>query len=197
MMVWPTAHDLVDELAVQALAVCGQLALPGRFAPSAGLVAVALLPPGSAFAALLGTALARRSAQDWRHAVAAPSGAVGGGWLVHQGATRRTAARGGPRLPWHDGDAGRSQVQADGVRAYGVLGLVMGQAFEHQLHEVALSLPVGAWARGRRRGAGRRAYLISCARPWATTGSSQLIRAAQLVVVPQQQAVRVSLVLGL
>src|SRR6266481_3243501 len=38
-------HDLVSEPAMQALAVGGQLALSGRFAAPAGLVAAALLPP--------------------------------------------------------------------------------------------------------------------------------------------------------
>jgi hypothetical protein len=49
-------HDLVHKPAMQTPAVGGQPALAGRLAASAGLVAPALLPPGSAFAALLGPA---------------------------------------------------------------------------------------------------------------------------------------------
>src|SRR5260221_2555177 len=50
-------HDLVHESAVQALAVGRQLAFSRGFTPPADLIAPALLPPGSAFAALLWTAL--------------------------------------------------------------------------------------------------------------------------------------------
>src|SRR5260370_7612760 len=49
-------HNLMDHTPMQALAVGSQLALFGRFAASADLVAPALLPAGSAFAALLRTA---------------------------------------------------------------------------------------------------------------------------------------------
>src|SRR5579864_415416 len=49
-------HDLVNHLPMQALAVGRQSALAGRLAASGGLVAPALLPPGSTFGALLRTA---------------------------------------------------------------------------------------------------------------------------------------------
>src|SRR5260370_15720234 len=49
-------YNLVGQLPMQALAVGHKLALPGRLAPPSCLVAVALLPAGSAFLALLRTA---------------------------------------------------------------------------------------------------------------------------------------------
>src|SRR5215470_15543394 len=55
------------------------------------------------------------------------------------------------RLLGHDGEAGGSQVQADGVRACGVLRLAMGDSFQRQLHVVAVSLavcPLGAFTAG-------------------------------------------------
>ena len=47
-------------------------------------------------------------------------------------------------FPRHDGDAGGRQVQADGVRARHVRGLVVGHAGEHQLHGVTIPFSVGA-----------------------------------------------------
>ena len=47
-------------------------------------------------------------------------------------------------FPRHNGDAGRTQVQAHRVRARHVLGLVVGHACEHQLHDVPISLSVSA-----------------------------------------------------
>src|SRR5260221_8577589 len=142
-------HDLVSEPPMQALPVGGQLAFFGRFAAPAGLVAAALLPPGSAFAALLGPAplivvLRIGGAPLPLHlALEAADGAC----IRAKLRTQRHEARLG--LPRHDGDAGRTPVQADGVRACGVLGLVMGQTCEHQLYHIALPLSVGAlgaWA---------------------------------------------------
>ena len=50
-------HDLMDHPPMQALAVRLELAFSGGFAPSRGLVALALLPRGRAFASLLGPSL--------------------------------------------------------------------------------------------------------------------------------------------
>ncbi len=101
-------------------------------------------------------------------------------------------------LPWHDGNAGRSQVQADGVRAYGVLGLVMGQACEHQLYEVALPLAVGAlcaWARGA---ASDQADVLDLVRQaMADHRVVPVDQGRELVVVPQQIPRPSSLVLSL
>src|SRR6266566_5690741 len=52
-------------------------------------------------------------------------------------------------FPWDDGDASRTQVEADGVVAYGMLRLLVGHPFQDQLHAVAISLAVSAvcsWA---------------------------------------------------
>src|SRR5258707_12742365 len=50
-------HDLMDHTPMQALAMGGQLALAGRFAAPGDLVATALLPGGTPFAALFGPPL--------------------------------------------------------------------------------------------------------------------------------------------
>ncbi len=90
---------------MQALAVGCKLALAGRLAASAGLVAAALLPPGSAFLALLrttplvvvlgigGTPLPLHLALQ----------AADGLRIRTQLGTQRLEP--GLGLPWHDGDA--------------------------------------------------------------------------------------------
>ena len=109
---------------MQALAVDRQPALAGCLAASGSLIAPALLPPGSAFGALLRTALfvvvlgIGGTPLPLHLALEAADGPC----IRSQLGTQRHEARLG--LPWHDGDAGRTQVQADGVAAYSVLGLV-------------------------------------------------------------------------
>jgi hypothetical protein len=94
-------HDLVGKSAVQALAVGGQFAFSGGFTSPAGLVAPALLPPGSAFTALLRPAplvvvrhrlAARlcRSILRWRRRMARASGRSS----AHSGSKRASACCG-------------------------------------------------------------------------------------------------------
>ena len=186
-------HDLVSESAMQALPVGGQLALAGRFAESSGLGAPALLPPGSAFAALLGPTplvVVRRiggAPLPLHLALQPPDGSC----IRAQLGTQRHEIRLG--LPWHDGDALRSQVQADGVAACGVLGLVMGQACEHQLHHVALPLPVGRLCAWAGRAAPHQAGVLDLVRE--AMGNHRIIpidARGQPVVVPEQIALRAS-----
>ena len=137
-------HDLMGEPPMQALPVGGQLAFFGRFAAPARLIATALLPSGSAFLALGGPAL-----------FVVVLGIGGAPLPLHLGlqpadgpciGTQLGAQRLEPGLgfPRHNGDAGGSQVQAHRVRARRVLGLVIGCACQHELHDEALPLPVGA-----------------------------------------------------
>ena len=63
---------------------------------------------------------------------------------------RAEGKQAGLSLTRHDGDAGWTQVQADGVGSHPVLGFLIGGATEGELHEVAISLTVGSlclWAR--------------------------------------------------
>ena len=145
-------RDLVSQSAMQALAVGRQPALAGRLAPPADLVATALLPAGSTSAAFPGptplvVVLRIGGAPLPLHAALQVTNSSRIGTKL---STQRLEP--GFRFPRHNGDAGRSQVQADGVRAHHVFGLVVGRAIEHQLHEVTISLSVGAlcaWAAGR------------------------------------------------
>ena len=129
---------------MQTLAVGRQPALAGREASPAHLVAFTLLPPGSTCAAPLratplvvvlgigGTPLPLHL----------PLHAADGPRIGTQFRAQRLEP--GLAFPRHDGDAGRAQVQAHGVAADCVLGLVVGCACEHQLHDVPISLSVGA-----------------------------------------------------
>ena len=191
-------HDLVHESSVQALAVGGQLAFSRGFTPPTDLIAPALLPSGSAFAAFLWTALVIivlgiGGPPLPLHLALQPAD----GFLIGT-QLRAQCLEPGLRLLRHDGEALWSQVQADGVAAYGMLGLVMGHAFEHQLHKVALPLPVGtlsAWAGGL---APHQAGILDLVRQ--AVGDHRVIpidARGNVVVVPQQVALRASLVLGL
>ena len=129
---------------MQALAVGRQPALSSRLALPADLVATALLPPGSAFAAFPGpTPLVvvlriGRSSLPLHAALHPADGSRIGTKL------RTQRLEPGLRFPRHDGNAGRTQVQAHGVRACTVLGLVVGHACQRQLHDVALPISIGA-----------------------------------------------------
>src|SRR5262245_33593623 len=120
------SHKLVCEPAMHALPVGRQLAFSRGFTPSGGLVAAALFPPGSAFLALLRptslvVALGIGGTPLPLHLALQPADKAR---IGVQFRTQRLQA--GLRMLWHDSDALRSQIQADGVRASGVLGLVMG-----------------------------------------------------------------------
>ncbi len=138
------SRDLVSHSPMQALAVGRQLALLSRFAPSAHLVAPALLPAFGACTAFGGpTPLVvvlriGGSPLPLHTSLQATDGSRIGTQLRAQ---RLEPSFGFPR---HNGDAGGPQVQADGVRARHVLGLVVGCACQHQLHGVTIPLSVGA-----------------------------------------------------
>ena len=191
-------HDLVDHLPMQALAVGRQPALAGRLTPSGHLVAVALLPPLSTFTALPGPTplvivLRIGGPPLPLHAPlqAADCSRIG---------TQLRAERLEPGLgfPWHDGDAGGPQVQADGIRAHHVLGLVVGSACKHQLHDVPIRLSVGAlcaWAGGL---AAHQAGVFDRVRQ--TMDDHRVIpidERGKVVVVPQQEAKLSSVLLRL
>ena len=182
-------RDLVNQPPMQALAVGCQPALAGRLAPSGGLVAFTLLPPGSTFTALGGPTplvivLQIGGTPLPLHAPlqATDSSRIG---------TQLRAQRLEPGLgfPWHDGDAGGPQVQADGVAARHVLGFVVGCACQHQLHDVPISLAVGAlcaWAGGL---AAHQPGVFDRVRQ--TMGDHRVIpidERGKVVVVPQQKA---------
>jgi len=182
-------HDLMDHTPMQALAMGGQLALFGRFAPPGDLVATALLPGGTPFAALLGPpllviAIGVGGPPLPLHAALQ---AADSSCIRSQLCAQRHEAR--LCLPWHDSDAGWSQVQADGVAAYGMLGLVMGHPFQDQLHVVALPLSVGtlsAWARGT--ASDQAGVLDWLCQTMADHRVVPVDNRPQLVVVPQQVA---------
>ena len=187
-------HNLMDHTPMQALAMGSQPALFGCFAAPAGLVAPALLPAGSAFGAfpgppLLVVVLRIGGAPLSLHLALQ---VADGPCIGSKFGTQRLEPDLG--LPWHDGDAGRTQVQTDGVCAYGVLRLVMGQAFEYQLHHVALPLPVGApgtWAGGT---APHQAGVPDLVRQ--AVGDHRVVPVddcGNVVVVPQQVALRAPL----
>jgi hypothetical protein len=101
-------------------------------------------------------------------------------------------------FPRHDGNAGRTQVQADGVAADHVLGLVVRCACQRQLHKVALPLSVGALCAWTGGGAADQAGVLDLVRQamgdHRVTGVDER---GQPVVVPQQEAELSSVLLHL
>jgi hypothetical protein len=122
----PNRHDLVDQAAMQTLAVRGESALAGGFAPPGGQIPLALFPPQALLPAffdaplrievvgVVGPALALHLALE-------PPDRLGIGGQLGAEHLQAWSARTGD-----DGKCRGSQVQANGVAPDRVLGFLIG-----------------------------------------------------------------------
>ncbi len=124
------SYEIVDFAPLQALAVGGQLALFGGFAPPAGKIATAglpdepLLPPflGAPFLiVMLGIG---RSPLSLHLALQPMDGLLRGCEFLTEHLQVCFA------LARHTGDGGGAEIQAERVRAYRMLGLAVGHPFQ-------------------------------------------------------------------
>jgi hypothetical protein len=143
--------DLMDLFAVQALALGCQLAFFLREAMAGALVALALFPVQPPLALLLDATLAvvvvrvGRAPLPIQLPVQSTNVLLIGGQLLTEHRQARLACAGYQR------NAGGSQICSDRIGPHGVPGLVMGNALEGQLHEIAIPLaisPLCLWAAG-------------------------------------------------
>ncbi len=144
-------HDLVDLFAMQALSVGRQLAFFGRLPVPGLLVAPARFPVELLLALLLDAALCIEVVGIGRAPLPIHIALEPPQFFLIRCQFFAEDREAGFCVVGNERDGGRPQICADDIPADPVLGLVVGYAFQCELHQVAKALCIGPlclWAAG-------------------------------------------------